>query len=54
MLKKLAPYNKTVVVALAVVLTGLNGLYGNNSTVQFVISLAAALGVYQVPNGKKA
>lgn len=46
------PYNKFVIAAIGVVLTGLNVLYGDNSTVQLVINVATALGVFQVPNKK--
>lgn len=53
MFDKLKPYNKFLVAALGVVLTGLNVLYGTNPTVQMVINIATAFGVYQVPNLKK-
>ena len=46
----LAHMNKTLVGALAVVLTGLNALYAQNPYVQLAIALATALGVYSVPN----
>lgn len=51
-MKDLAKYRKTLVAAAAVVLTGLNVLYGTNPTVQMLIMVATALGVYQVPNAK--
>lgn len=43
-------YNKFLIAALGVVLTGLNVLYGNDSSVQLAINVATALGVYRVPN----
>lgn len=43
-------YDKALVALLVVVLTGLNGVYGANHTVQLLISLAGALGVFSVPN----
>lgn len=49
----IAKYTKAVVAAIGVVLTGLNVLYGNNETLQLIISLAVTLGVYQLPNKKK-
>lgn len=45
-------YRKFLVAVLAVVLTGLNVLYGNDSVVQLVIGLASAYGVYRVPNAR--
>ena len=50
---KLAKYRKALVAVLAVVLTGLNIVYGNNEAVQMAIMVATAFGVYQVPNAKK-
>lgn len=46
----MSKYSKAIVAVIAVVLTGLNVVYGNNSTVQLVIALATAAGVYQVKN----
>lgn len=43
-------YNKAFVAVLAVILNGLNALYGNDPRVAVVISVAGALGVYAVPN----
>ena len=44
-------YNKTIVAVVGAVVTGLSLYYGpNNPTVQLVITLATALGVYAVPN----
>lgn len=43
-------YRKFLVAVVAVVLTGLNALYGSNPYVQLAISVAGALGVYMVPN----
>lgn len=45
-------YRKFLVAIVAVVLTGLNVLYGTNPQVQLLITAAAALGVYVVPNKK--
>jgi hypothetical protein len=50
MLDKLAPYNKTLIGILGVVLTGLNALYGTDPRIQLLISVATVLGVYHVPN----
>lgn len=46
----MAKYRKTLVAVAAIVLTGLNVIYGTNSTVQLIIAVAAALGIYAVPN----
>lgn len=43
-------YDKFLVGVLGIILTGLNISYGSNADVQIIISLATALGVYQVPN----
>lgn len=43
-------YNKTLVAVVAVVLTGLNVVYGANPYVQLAISVATALGVFHVTN----
>lgn len=43
-------YRKALVAVLAVVLTGLNVLYGTNPYVQLAIAAATAFGVYRVPN----
>ena len=43
-------YNKTIVAVVAVILTGLNMIYGQNDIVQMVIAVATMLGVYQIPN----
>lgn len=51
-MKDLAKYRKTLVASLAVVLTGLNVLYGTNPYVQMAIMFATAIGVYSVPNKK--
>lgn len=48
--KKLGKYNKSIVAALSVVLTGLNVMYGTNPWVQLAISAATLAGVYQVRN----
>lgn len=53
MLNKIhTPYNKAVIAVIAVILTGLNVLYGGNTDVQLAITAASALGVYSVPNKK--
>lgn len=49
-MKNLHQYRKAVVAVLAVVLTGLNAVYGANEYVQLAISLATAAGVCAVPN----
>ncbi len=51
-MEKLGKYNKTLVAGVAVLLTGLNVLYGTNEYVQLAISVATVLGVYQVRNDK--
>ena len=43
-------YSKFLIAAAGVVLTGLSMLYGHNQTVQLIISVATAVGVYRVPN----
>lgn len=43
-------YSKFWVAAVGVVLTGLNVVYGDNSTVQLLIALAVAAGVHLTPN----
>lgn len=43
-------YAKSLIAIVAVVLTGLNMLYGGDPRVQLLISVLAAAGVYQVPN----
>ncbi len=43
-------YSKFIVALIGVILTGLNVTYGNNPTVELLIGLAAAAGVYSVPN----
>lgn len=53
MIQKLAPYRKVVVAVLGVVLTGLNAYYGGDMTLQVVIAIATAFGVYQAPNTVK-
>lgn len=47
---QLSKYYKFLVAALGVVLTGLNMAYGSNHTVEIIISIAVALGVYTVKN----
>lgn len=49
-MKNLAKYNKALVAVVAVVLTGLNVVYGTNDVVQLIIAVATAAGVYQVRN----
>ncbi len=49
----MAKYSKFVVALVGVILTGLNVMYGNNHTVELLVSLATALGVYSVSNAPK-
>lgn len=49
-MKNLSKYNKFLVAAIAVVLTGLNAVYGMSPVVQMIIAVATAAGVYQVSN----
>lgn len=49
----MAKYNKFLVAALGVILSGLNVMYGMNPYVQMAINVAVMLGVYQVPNRVK-
>lgn len=51
--KNLPKYNKTLIAALGALLTVLNLVFVGNPQVQTAISIATALGVYQVPNKKK-
>jgi hypothetical protein len=51
-LKDLQKYNKAIVAGIAVVLTGLNALYGQDWRVQLVVSVATALGVFGIANKK--
>lgn len=51
--KNLPKYNKTLVAGLGALLTVLNLVFVGNPQVQTAISIATALGVYQVPNKKK-
>lgn len=46
----MSKYSKAIIALIAVVLTGLNAIYGNNSNIQLLISVATAAGVYQVRN----
>lgn len=51
MLTKLhTPYNKFIIALLGAVLGVVAQFYGENGTVQAVIAVATALGVFQVPN----
>lgn len=50
--KNLQKYNKAIVAGVAVVLTGLNALYGQDWRVQLVVSVATALGVFGIANKK--
>ena len=44
-------YNKAIVAVVGAVVAGLTMYYGaNNATVQIIVALATALGVYAVPN----
>lgn len=52
-MKDLKKYNKALVALAAVVLAGLNLVYGHNPKVQMLISVATAAGVYVVPNATK-
>lgn len=49
-MKNYKKYRKALVAVVAVILTGLNVLYGNDPAVQSAIAVATALGVYQLPN----
>lgn len=50
-MQELQKYNKAIVAVVGAVVAGLSMYYGsNNTTVQMVIALATALGVYAVPN----
>lgn len=49
-IKSLSKYNKFFMAVVTVVLAGLAQVYGQNQTVQLVIAIAGALGVYAVPN----
>lgn len=51
-MSKLQKYNKTIVAVIAVVLTGLNALYGQDWRVQLIVSVATALGVFGIANKK--
>ena len=53
-MKNLAKYNKAIVAVVAVILTGLNVVYGTNDTVQIVIALASAERKKYVANKAKA
>lgn len=49
-MKDLTRYRKAIVAVLGVVLTGLNVQYGTNPSVQLIINVAVAMGVYAAPN----
>lgn len=51
-LGKLAPYSKFLIALLGAAITVVMQYYGDNNTVQIVVSVLTALGVYQVPNEK--
>lgn len=51
-MKDLQKYNKAGVAVVAVVLTGLNALYGQDWRVQVAVSVATALGVFGIANRK--
>lgn len=46
----MAKYRKFLVALAGVFLTGLSVVYAHNQTVDLIISLAAALGIYAVKN----
>ena len=50
MLKTLQLHSKLLVALLGAVLTVAVQFYGNNATVQIVVSVLTALGVYSIPN----
>lgn len=50
MLRKLAPYNKTIVALLSIALSVLSYYFTDASWLPFVVQAAGVLGVYQVPN----
>ncbi len=49
----LGPYSKTVAAVIGVALTYLTQYYGTNHWVVLAVGIAAALGVYAVPNQPK-
>lgn len=51
-MKDLQKYNKAIVAVIAVVVTGLNALYGQDWRVQILVSVATALGVFGIANKK--
>ena len=51
LLIRIAPYKKFLVALLGAVVTVVTQYYGANDTVQIVVSVLTALGVYQTRNG---
>ena len=49
----LGPYSKAITAIIGLVLTYLTQFYGTNHWVALVVGIAAALGVYAVPNQPK-